>query len=100
MPPTPSGDDEIPTPESGVPTVPEKPEDIPERRSGTPVPRFEGMGDEELEGMFDMFGYGTPLYGMFGTGFFWDDACFGGTFMAMPSSPGASVCCRPQGQQV
>jgi hypothetical protein len=48
--------------------VPRKPEDIPNRKTGTPVPSFEGMGDEELEDLFDMFGYGTPLYGMFGTG--------------------------------
>ena len=64
-PPTPSSDGETPTPEGGVP---EKPEDIPERKTGTPVPRFEGLSDEELEELFDMFGYGTPLYGMFGTG--------------------------------
>ena len=67
-PPPPSSDGETPTPEGGVPTVPEKPEDIPERKTGTPVPHFEGMSDEELEELFDMFGYGTPLYGMFGTG--------------------------------
>ena len=67
-PPTPSEDGETPTPDEDVPTVPEKPEDVPERKTGTPVPRFEDMGDEELEGILDMFGYGTPLYGMFGTG--------------------------------
>ena len=68
VPPTPTSDGETPTPGGGVPNVPEKPEDIPERKTGTPVPRFEDMGDEELEELFDMFGYGTPLYGMFGTG--------------------------------
>ena len=67
-PPTPSEDGEPPTPDGGVPEVPEKPEDVPERKTGTLVPRFEGLSDEELEELFDMFGYGTPLYGMFGTG--------------------------------
>ena len=55
-----------PPPPGGTP--PERPEDIPDRRTGTPVPRFEELGDEELEELFDMFGYGTPLYGMLGTG--------------------------------
>ena len=67
-PPTPTGDGETPPPTGTVPNVPEKPEDIPDRNTGTPVPRFEEMDDEELEEVFDMFGYGTPLYGMFGTG--------------------------------
>jgi len=49
-----------------VPTEPTVPE-IPER-GGTPAPRFEDLSDEELEELFDMFGYGTPLYGMLGTG--------------------------------
>jgi len=56
------------TPDGTTPNMPTKPEDIPERSTGTPVPRFEAMSDEDLEGLFDMFGYGTPLYGMLGTG--------------------------------
>ena len=44
------------------------PEDIPDRTTGTPVPPFENMTEEELEELFDIFGYGTPLYGMLGTG--------------------------------
>ncbi len=68
VPPPPTSDDETPPPDGDVPTVPKKPEDIPDRNTGTPVPQFEDMGDEELEELFDMFGYGTPLYGMFGTG--------------------------------
>jgi hypothetical protein len=68
VPPPPTSDGETPPPDGGVPNVPKKPEDIPDRKTGTPVPPFEGMGDEELEELFDMFGYGTPLYGMFGTG--------------------------------
>ena len=67
-PPPPTSDGETPPPDGGVPTVPQKPEDVPERKTGTPVPHFEDMDDEELEELFDMFGYGTPLYGMFGTG--------------------------------
>jgi len=58
---------EIP-PEGDVPNVPEEPQNIPDRHTGTPVPRFEDMSDEELEELFDMFGYGTPLYAMLGTG--------------------------------
>ena len=65
VPPTPSEDDETPTPDGDIPTGPE---DIPERRSGTPVPPFDGLSDEELEERFNMFGYGTPLYSMLGTG--------------------------------
>ena len=68
VPPPPTSDGETPPPDGGVPTVPRKPEDVPERKTGTPVPPFEEKGDEELEELFDMFGYGTPLYGMFGTG--------------------------------
>jgi hypothetical protein len=55
-----------PPPPGGTP--PERPEDIPDRHTGTPVPHFEELDDEELEELFDMFGYGTPLYGMLGTG--------------------------------
>ena len=65
VPPPPTSDGETP-PTDG--DVPKKPEDIPDRNTGTPVPRFEGMSDEELEDLFDMFGYGTPMYGMLGTG--------------------------------
>jgi hypothetical protein len=68
VPPPPTSDGETPPPDGGVPTVPQKPEDVPERKTGTPVPPFEEKDDEELEELFDMFGYGTPLYGMFGTG--------------------------------
>jgi len=68
VPTTPTADGETPTPGGTVPNVPQKPEDVPERKTGTPVPHFEDMDDEELEELFDMFGYGTPLYGMFGTG--------------------------------
>ena len=67
-PPTPTRDGETPPPEGVTPNVPQKPEDIPERKTGTPVPHFEEMADEELEELFDLFGYGTPLYGMLGTG--------------------------------
>ena len=56
------------TPGEPTPNVPPRPEDIPERETGTPVPQFEDKTDEELEELFDVFGYGTPLYGMLGTG--------------------------------
>ncbi len=62
----------VPPPTGGttpnVPTVPTVPQDVPERHTGTPIPQFEELTDEELEELFDMFGYGTPLYGMLGTG--------------------------------
>ena len=48
--------------------TPEKPWDVPDRKTGTPSPGFEEMTDEELEDLFDMFGYGTPLFGILGTG--------------------------------
>ena len=67
-PPTPTTEDGTPPPEGLTPNVPQKPEDVPERKTGTPVPHFEEKTDEELEELFDMFGYGTPLYGMLGTG--------------------------------
>ncbi len=67
-PPTPTDDDETPPPGGTTPNTPEKPEDIPERKSGTPVPQFEDKSDEELEELFDIFGYNTPLYGILGTG--------------------------------
>ena len=54
-------------PGGDVPNVPDEPTEIPER-GGTPAPNYEGLSDEELEELFDMFGYGTPLYGMLGTG--------------------------------
>lgn len=38
------------------------------RNSGTPVPRFEDKTESELEEMFDLFDYDTPLWGMLGTG--------------------------------
>ena len=38
------------------------------RHTGTPVPPFSGMDEAELEELFDLFGYGTPLWGMLGTG--------------------------------
>ena len=67
-PPTPTADGETPPPTGTTPNVPQRPEDVPERKTGTPVPHFEEKSDEELEELFDMFGYGTPLYGMLGTG--------------------------------
>ena len=54
-------------PGGDIPNLPEQPGEIPER-GGTPAPAFEELSDEELEELFDMFGYGTPLYGMLGTG--------------------------------
>ena len=36
---------------------------IPNRNTGTPAPGFEGLGEQELEELFDLFGYGTPLWG-------------------------------------
>ena len=54
-------------PDGDIPNVPDQPKEIPER-GGTPAPVFEDLTDEELEELFDMFGYGTPLYGMLGTG--------------------------------
>ena len=54
-------------PGGNVPNVPDEPTEIQER-GGTPAPNYEGLSDEELEDLFDMFGYGTPLYGMLGTG--------------------------------
>ena len=76
------GDGETPPPGEATPNVPTGPEDIPDRRTGTPLPAFEGMTDEELEGMFDLFGYGMPLYGILGTGdaipaWVWGCACGG-----------------------
>lgn len=56
------------TPGGPTPNVPTRPEDIPDRKTGTPVPKFEDKTDEELEELFDIFGYGTPLYGILGTG--------------------------------
>ena len=38
------------------------------RNSGTPVPRFEDKTESELEELFDLFDYDTPLWGMLGTG--------------------------------
>ena len=63
VPPTPTEDGQTP-----LPNVPEKPEDVPERNSGTPIAHFEEMSDEELEELFDMFSYGLPLYGILQTG--------------------------------
>ena len=43
------------------------------------------MTDEELEEMFDLFDYGTPLYGILGTGDevpAWVWACGGGGLLA------------------
>ena len=57
-----------PTPGGTTPNVPQRPEDIPDRGTGTPVPHFEDKSDEELEELFDIFGYNTPLYGILGTG--------------------------------
>ena len=54
-------------PDGDIPNQPDQPREIPER-GGTPAPVFEDLTDEELEELFDMFGYGTPLYGMLGTG--------------------------------
>ena len=57
-----------PTPGGTTPNVPQRPEDVPDRGTGTPVPHFEDKSDEELEELFDIFGYNTPLYGILGTG--------------------------------
>ena len=38
------------------------------RNTGTPTPQFEDMTEPELEELFDMFEYDTPLWGMMGTG--------------------------------
>ena len=44
-------------------------ESVPSRKSATPLPPFEGKSDEEFEELFDLFGYGTPLFGqLLGTG--------------------------------
>ena len=72
--------------ETPPPSVPQKPEDIPERNTGTPVPHFEEMSDEMLEDLFDMFGYGTPLYGVMDTGDTvpaWVWTCAGGGLLAL-----------------
>ena len=53
--------DTPPTPNTPTP-------EIPTRKTGTPPPAFEDLGDEELEELFDLFGYDTPLFGMLGTG--------------------------------
>ena len=37
-------------------------------RPDTLVQRISNLSEEELEGLLDMFDYGTPLYGMLGTG--------------------------------
>ena len=42
--------------------------EIPNRTTGTPPPPFEGLTEEELEELFELMGYGTPLLGMLGTG--------------------------------
>jgi len=36
---------------------------VPSRRTGTPGPAFEALTEQELEELFDLFGYGTPLWG-------------------------------------
>jgi len=51
-----------------TPDVPEEPKDIPGRGSGSPVPPLDGLSDEELERLLDVFGHSTPLYSMLGTG--------------------------------
>ncbi|MBQ3270651.1 MAG: Cna B-type domain-containing protein [Clostridia bacterium] len=38
------------------------------RKTGSSRPRYEDYTEEELEELFDLFGYGTPLFGMLGTG--------------------------------
>jgi len=36
---------------------------VPSRKTGTPKPVFEERTEQELEDLFDLFGYGTPLWG-------------------------------------
>ena len=38
------------------------------RKTGSSRPRYEDYTEEELEELFDLFGYGTPLFGMLDTG--------------------------------
>ena len=87
-PPTPTDDDDspTPTPTGTTPNTPQRPEDIPDRTTGTPVPPFEDKSDEELEDLFDIFGYSTPLYGMLGTGDYipvWVWVCSGAGVLAI-----------------
>jgi len=58
------------TPEDTTETTDETPEEppVPERKTGTPAPVFEDMSDEELEELFDLFGYNTPLAAILPTG--------------------------------
>jgi len=44
-------------------------QEVPTRGTGTQLPSFEERSEEELEELFDLFGYGTPLWGqLLGTG--------------------------------
>lgn len=38
------------------------------RKTSTPAPNFGGMTEEEFNDLLDMLGYGTPLFGILGTG--------------------------------
>ena len=65
---TPEDGPEGPGGETGRYTVKGNPE-VPSRHTGTPRPGYANMTEEELEELFDLFGYGTPLWGeLLGTG--------------------------------
>jgi len=49
--------------------ITDTPEDeTPDRKTHTPKPKFKGMKEEEFDDLLDILDYGTPLFGMLGTG--------------------------------
>ncbi|MBR6890389.1 MAG: Cna B-type domain-containing protein, partial [Clostridia bacterium] len=65
----PKGDEtESERPDSGNTDTPKGLKTVENRDTGTPTPSFEEMTEAEMEELFDMFGYDTPLWGMMGTG--------------------------------
>ena len=62
---TPPGNDDTGRPNGDTPKGTTQVEN---RNTGTPVPPFEDLSEPELEELFDMFEYNTPLWGMMGTG--------------------------------
>ncbi|MBQ8110446.1 MAG: Cna B-type domain-containing protein, partial [Clostridia bacterium] len=56
-------DEPGPNGDNDTPYVPKGRNEVPSRRTGTGRPGYEKYTEEELEELFDLFGYGTPLWG-------------------------------------